>query len=332
MNNNTAPSMTTPPRLMNAFTTGFNVVANHVYLILFPVALDLLLLFAPRLHIKTLAAPFLAELGQSLPAGAQPEMAEMLQTAGQMWQSLIGRFNLASTLRSFPVGVPSLIAAEGPLVTPLGQPPVFEVPTLGAALSAWLLFGLIGLTLGSAYFHLLARVSSGKPGGATMGQITWSTMQSVGLFCLMVMIIVMVTLPVFLFLAVMTMFSSALTQFALLLVSIFIIWLLLPLVFSPHGIFAFQLDALRSTLISYRLVRFFLPGTGLFLLMSLLISQGMDILWRVPPEDSWMMLIGIAGHAFISTGLTAASFVYYYGGMRWMQEALQRASAPAPKI
>ncbi len=318
--------------MISAFAAGFNTTANHIYLILFPILLDLFLLFGPRLSMKTLLTPFLNNLSQELLSGAQPDMKPMLEGSGELWSDLLQHFNLAATLRSFPVGIPSLMAGQGPLANPLGKPPFFEVPNLAAAFSAWLLFGLIGLTLGSMYFNRLARVTAGKPGRSNFGLVTWETMQSVSLFLLMALILLMVAMPVILFLAVMTQFSSALTQFAMLIVSILMIWLLLPLVFSPHGIFAFQLDALRSTLVSYRLVRFFLPGTSLFLLLSLLISQGMDILWRVAPESSWLTLIGITGHAFISTGLMAASFIYYYGGMKWMQDALQHAGVTAPKI
>jgi ABC-type transporter Mla maintaining outer membrane lipid asymmetry permease subunit MlaE len=71
-------------------------------------------------------------------------------------------------------------------------------------------------------------------------------------------------------------------------------------------------------------VRFILPGTGMFVLSVLVISQGLDVLWSAPPLTSWMMLIGIGGHAFIATGLLAASFVYYRDAMRFVQEFLQR--------
>ena len=44
-----------------------------------------------------------------------------------------------------------------------------------------------------------------------------------------------------------------------------------------------------------------------------------------------MTLVGIGGHAFITTGLLAASFIYYQGGMRWMQENLKKMVASANK-
>jgi hypothetical protein len=34
------------------------------------------------------------------------------------------------------------------------------------------------------------------------------------------------------------------------------------------------------------------------------------MLWRIPEEDSWMLLISVLGHALISTIILTASFHY----------------------
>ena len=46
-------------------------------------------------------------------------------------------------------------------------------------------------------------------------------------------------------------------------------------------------------------------------------------LWHAAPADSWMMGVGILGHAFISTSLLAASFIYYRDLNLWIETALQ---------
>jgi hypothetical protein len=66
-----------------------------------------------------------------------------------------------------------------------------------------------------------------------------------------------------------------------------------------------------------------LPTTSLFFLSILAISEGLDILWRVPPETSWLTMIGVGGHAFITSALLAASFVYYRDADLWTQETLR---------
>ena len=102
------------------------------------------------------------------------------------------------------------------------------------------------------------------------------------------------------------------------------IWLVLPVFFSPHGIFILGQNAFAAILQSLRMIRFTLPTSGLFLLGSLLISEGLGYLWRIPPNDSWLTLVAISGHAFISTGLLAASFIYYRDINVWLQVVFEQ--------
>jgi hypothetical protein len=68
-----------------------------------------------------------------------------------------------------------------------------------------------------------------------------------------------------------------------------------------------------------------LPTTSLLLLVILVISEGLDVLWGVPLSTSWLTLVGIAGHAFISSSLLAATFIYYRDADLWVQQVLQQA-------
>jgi hypothetical protein len=72
------------------------------------------------------------------------------------------------------------------------------------------------------------------------------------------------------------------------------------------------------------LARFTLPTSGLFLLLYIIISQGLAFLWRSPADNSWLTLVGIAGHAFITTALLSASFIYYRDMNAWLQAILER--------
>jgi hypothetical protein len=103
-----------------------------------------------------------------------------------------------------------------------------------------------------------------------------------------------------------------------------LIWLLLPLVFSPHGIFINQRKMWASVRDGVHLVRLTLPTTGLLILIIVVISEGLDTLWRVPPETSWLSLVGLVGHAFVTTGLLATTFVYYRDTDRWIKQAEQK--------
>jgi hypothetical protein len=51
---------------------------------------------------------------------ASPDMVSMLDGMETLWQLFLERFNLASQLSTFPLGVPSMMAATAPLENPLG--------------------------------------------------------------------------------------------------------------------------------------------------------------------------------------------------------------------
>jgi hypothetical protein len=50
----------------------------------------------------------------------------------------------------------------------------------------------------------------------------------------------------------------------------------------------------------------------------------MNFLWNTPSDNSWWMLVGIAGHAFVSTALLAASFIYYRDINAWLSAVLEQ--------
>jgi hypothetical protein len=47
------------------------------------------------------------------------------------------------------------------------------------------------------------------------------------------------------------------------------------------------------------------------LITVLIINSGMNFLWHLADDGSWLTLVSIAGHAFITTALAVAIFVFY---------------------
>jgi hypothetical protein len=99
------------------------------------------------------------------------------------------------------------------------------------------------------------------------------------------------------------------------------------LLFSAHGIFINHLKVWPSIKQGIHITRLTLPTTSLFFLAVLLLSQGLAMLWRIPPENSWLMILGLAGHAFVTTGLLSASFIYYRDTDSWIR-SLQEQKSP----
>jgi hypothetical protein len=62
----------------------------------------------------------------------------------------------------------------------------------------------------------------------------------------------------------------------------------------------------------------------------LLIGIGLNFVWNIPSSESWMTLVGIAGHAFVTTSLLAASFIYYRDMQAWLQTVFEKLKANIP--
>jgi hypothetical protein len=320
MNTATQTQTALPPRLIACLSAGFNLVAGRVYLILIPVALDLLLWLGPHFRVRQLFQPFIADWIDAVQTAGSTEMINMLGAIRQLWDILLERFNMLSFLSTLPVGVPSLLTGVAPLKNPIGAALVLEVGSWSQVFSGFLLFSLLGLVLGSLYFGAVARSTAQPAQPFSFQQFTWETGQVFLLALTLIALLILLAIPVSIVTTILAMISPGLAQLALLVMSFIMLWLFIPLVFSPHGIFAARQNVLRSLLVSARMVRLLFPGVGMFLLSVLILTQGMGYLWRIPTETSWLMLAGILGNAFISTGLLAASFVYYRGAMRWVEE------------
>lgn len=331
MNNESNQTIIRPPRLIPSILQGFELIANHIGLIIFPIALDLFLWLGPHFQVTSLLEPMVKSLTETAKA-TSTEMTDIIQAATDTWQLLAIHFNLASALSSFPVGISSLEAGNFPLTNPLGKPMVVDVNTTGKAFLFWLTFTLLGLFWGSLYFELVGRVATGAKDPLNAGSIGWVALQVFYLAIFWVILLMVIGIPALLMVSFLSLINVALGQFALLLVTLFVIWIMVPLLFSPHGIFVRKLNALSSMTTSVRLVRFMFANTGMFFLTCIVINQGLDMLWRVPPENSWLALVGIAGHAFVSTALVAASFVFYQDGLAWVQAVMEKAVIPGDRI
>jgi hypothetical protein len=332
MNSTTHTSTITPPRLIASLVSGFNLVTGKIYLILLPVALDLLLWFGPHFRVRTLVQPFIKDWLDGVNAMGGADYVNMVATVRNLWNILLDRFNLVSLLSTLPIGVPSLLTGSAPIKTPLGDPTFYEISSWGQVISGWLLFTLLGLAFGSLYFNGIARSSATPAEPFSMQRAVWEIGQTILMALIILLILVILSIPVTFITAILAMINPAIAQISLLLTSFVLLWILIPLIFSPHGIYAVHQNVVRSMLISVRMVRLLFPGVSLFLISLLILAQGMSYLWRIPPENSWLTLASILGNAFISTSLLTASFVYYRGAIGWVEQLKRSATNYGTRI
>jgi hypothetical protein len=320
-----------PPRLFATLVKGFNLVASKVYLILIPVAVDLALWLGPKLRVRDLFLPYLNAFTTNMLKISPKELVETVKASNTLWNTLLEQFNLFTAIRTLPIGVPSLIARESPVTTPFGNTWLLETPSLRIGIAILGILLMVGFFLGTVYFNALSRCSNPEPEKFEWKRLFTQYGQTLLLFVIMIAVMIMIAIPVFILISIFTLVNAAIGQFFLMVLIFLGLWILVPLVFSPHGIFALDQKAFPSMLISMRMVRFFLPGTGMFVVVCALISEGLNLLWTVPPATSWLTLLGIGGHAFIVTALIAASFLYFREGLGWMKFNIQKMAEAKSK-
>jgi hypothetical protein len=327
MNASLKPNVIGPPKLIPSMVDGFNSVASHVWLILPPVILDLFLWFGPRLSLKDLLMPVIARISAELntTATATTEMVAAVQATREIWEKMAANSNLLSGLRSYPIGIPSLMSAMGSVANPIGEPLVQQVTEAGLAIAIFILLTVVGIILGSIYLELISRAVAVEKTRFDFLQAVKATSRTLLLTVMIYAVLLGAGIPLMIVVGMISLFNASVGQIVMLVGGLFLIWMAMPMVFSAHGIFISREKVLPSVMTSIRLVRYFLPSTGMFILTALLVSQGLNMLWMTAPQGSWLILVSILGHAFISTALFSSSFVYYQGGLRWMKARTEPA-------
>ncbi|MGE5641833.1 MAG: hypothetical protein ACM3Y8_02375 [Byssovorax cruenta] len=323
-----------PPGVLGSLKAGFNVVSSNVLLILMPLAIDMFLWLGPRLSVSKVLGPLYTLLFEQAKRGlTTPEDVQRLAAFQDLFAEGLKRFNLLSLiarLQTFPVGVSSLLARTMPVDSPIGGDKIIQIPSLLAVLGAMFLLVIAGWVVGGLYFGW---VSNTVLAGSAARISPWdAVLQTLILSVVWFLALVILSIPVALLLTVLTFISPALASGALFVMLLLSFWLIVPLFFTPHGIFVRGQNAFRSILTSFKMARFTLPTSGMFVFNTFILSTGLNYLWSVPKSSSWMTLVGISGHAFITTALLAASFVYYRDMNIWLQkvfeELQQKKSVP----
>ena len=318
---------TPPPGIISALKSGFDITANQVGIILFPILLDVFLWFGPRLRVENLLRTLLAQFDMLASENFIPA-AELQRIQESIGELISLNINLFSLLRTFPIGVSSLMGQAFPALTPLGEPNSYQI---GSAFTFFLWVGgltFFGWVFGSFYFTWVSKVTlqdekhdllwAGRTVlQATMLAILWTvTFSTIGI-------------PLLLVFSIFMQINASLAQIAFLLLAFFAMWIFVPIFFSAHGVFTNNENLFRSIISSFHLSRFTLPTSSFFVISIAILSQGFNILWLTPSTSSWMMLVGIFGHAFITTSLLAASFIYYRDMNVWLETLLEKLASKA---
>jgi len=311
-----------PPSVFNSLRSGFDMISSHVVLILLPLVLDVSLWLAPRLSVEHLLKPGFTYIFEQARLGIAASNISQYVDRQTLFLDLLQKYNLFSLLTKlqiFPVGISSLSTERLPMATPFGAQNVFQVSSVLELIGLSFVLIVIGWIVGGVYYRLVSK--AGLKEGETGISVIRAIVQTLLLSVIWGVFLLFISIPLMIGLTLISLISPLLASGALL----FIVFVFaVPFFFTPHGIFVRNQNALKSILASFRMTRFTLPTSSMFVISVFLLSQGLNFLWSAPADDSWLALVGFAGHAFIATALLSASFVYYREMNDWLQTVSER--------
>ena len=318
-------------------TTGFEMAARHVELILIPLVLDLFLWLGPRLSIGPILQRLKVSLMGPVDGGAvPPEVAALYTRMGSFLDEVSGGFNLFSTLNPGPLsGVPALMPARLGVGRPFGAQPSIELASQGAAIVAVALLAFVGLGLNAAYLkgvasRALEETAAPVPGPSSILGI-WRQLTALGL--LYVAVVFALSLVLSIVVTITALISGAAAGLLMTLLMTTLIFLgisaMIHLVFTIPGMVQMRRGVLAAMRESLILTRADFLSVILLLGLVFIVSQGLNVVWMLPALDSWATLVGLVGHAFVSTALTGAVFVFYQERLRFLEALKQLYKARA---
>jgi hypothetical protein len=291
------------PGVIATLIAGFELVTRHLWLIALPLIFDVFFWLGPRLSIEDLAL----EVAEVL------RMEETLVELSEQLLEISTQINLFTALSVPIIGVPTLMNGPIPEETPISA----SVHQIGGTLE-WLFifigFSLIGIIATALYLTLISKTIQGNNswnGGELfrlVRAIFMGTYRLLGLGILFVFALVAITLPLLPIALVLGLLSSNLFIFVLLIgFSIVATYFCL----TVPGIIYHGRPILPAVSQSFKIVHKNLLPTINLLVTLVLIGNGINLLWHMADDGSWITLVSLFGHAFIGTALLTTFFIYY---------------------
>jgi hypothetical protein len=329
-----------PMGVLGCLAAGFEIVARRPALIIMPLLLDLFLWLGPRLSL----APIFTALDQfykALPAteGTLTELNEQtMLMLPQLFDIGATRYNLFAVLSPAPLfGVPTVMSTQLTLDRPMGVRPEIVVASPFAVIGWTVLLLLIGVGIGVLYLRTVGRQVIAETETELPGPQSFLKLWGYFIILALILLIILGTLAfagsIFTFL--IGLISSGLFYLATTLLFALLMFVVFHLIFAIPGMVQLRRSPLYAIQESILLTRVDFMSISFLILLILVISRGFNVVWTLPDPATWANLIGIAGHAFVSTALTATLFVYYQerlGFLPKVKKALAPQEVPAHSL
>ncbi|MBW7881287.1 MAG: hypothetical protein H3C34_01390 [Caldilineaceae bacterium] len=301
--------------VIECLSAGYRFLGRRAELLVIPIAIDLLLWFAPQFSVAPLTAQMAIWYeGMGAVAGSSPDMVQMSRQMADSLRELGQGFNLLSALVSSGLmHVPSLMA------TGVGSASarVLEVSSVSEAVVLWLVFSILGLLIGVIYLGLLARSlpigrQANIPAGLFAGNVLRQWIRVLAFVLLVALALTAVYLPISFGIGLFMLVSPGLGSAMAVASGALILIVFFYMYFTTSGIVMDNLPVTAAMMRSVRLVRENFWSTLGFFAVSTLISLGITlVLVQLAVFALWARLFAIVLNAYVGTGLAMALLVFY---------------------
>lgn len=305
------------PSITNSLAAGFNLVAENIYLIILPVLIDLMIWLGPKIRVYDLLKDSVVRMLNEVSKTAPAALVGQMKALNDLTLVSLEQTNIFGAIGLSPISVPSLLSGSGTAASPLANPKIIELNSVMLLLVLIAGLFVIGMIAGCFYFSIVAQKTSVQPFRLTIQRFLLQLLNMFLTILIIFFALIILMIPISCVTTIFTLISPGLAQIVLFIILIMIAWLIVPIFFSIHGVFLGS-GVLDSFKLSFNLSKWFSSPTSFFIVAVVIISQGLNLIWTIPAANSWLLLIGVFGQAFISTSLIAASFILYQKYVVWI--------------
>ncbi len=327
--------------VIDALSQGLNQTRRRPWLLLIPIAIDLVLWLAPRVSVSPLLQQLLRGWELLLRTTYSPAqlttMNEMLISIRDAVGQVGGQLNLAEALTGGWLGMPSVLSGSqvtrmtfisdlvlAPAGLTVELPRIATAPFAGGTMEIgqWgmLLLAVAGLWLGG---QLLAALYLRWVASSWLCENCWSgargllglALQLAGFSIVVAAAITLLRLPLAFALTLLMLSSNpGLGVLAMMVGGLALwltLWFLTALFFVIEAILLEHQNVWRSLVRSAQLVhRNFSAAMSLALVINVLVL-GFRVVWGLIGDTSVGTVLAIVGNAYLSTSMLLASFAFY---------------------
>lgn len=303
--------------VIDTLSAGYAAVNRRLWLLSIPIALDLVFWAGPRLGLDrftTIVTLPLATSGQAEVAQTVPASFNLLMLLAIHVPTSVGQALTVGEAEAVTAGV------AGP----------------GTALLLVLVLIPLGLLVASVYLTAIAQLIRKQPVSlAALQQSVISVWgRALKLHGLLLAAGVVVGVPVGVLLIVAAAIHTVLAMLVFIALQLAIIWAAIYLYFALPAVVVGEHGPIAAIRSSVQVVRTSLWSALGLIAIVLVISVGIPILWRLLGSQPLGTMVGIVANAYVMTGLSAATLLFYYDRTRESaagvsQDALPPASAPS---